>query len=404
MINRLLNPWRLRVYPWAALGTLTVCFLLILVASPDLITPQGVPLGGDYLVFYGVGSLVGAGNYASVFEVSAVNQAQKDALNKPDLNHFHAWVYPPYTALPLALLARLPYLPSFLLFTALMAVCSWYAVALIGRISPFIAHNRGPVFAATLSFYPLFRAVAGGQNTALSLLLICGATAMAVQRRDGLAGVCLGLLMFKPHFALPLIGLALLARRGKIVAVSISVAVACGLAAVPFFGWEWPRRWLISVVRYRQLEGDVNGPNLVSLLGVSEQLLGSGNTLAWAAAALTGIPLILWLCWLFWSKVARDQLVAESWAVAAAALVLLSPHSQFYELGLLALPMMLLAARQSWNAAGAILLIWLAAWTHALFHRPLVQPLFFLAVLGFFASLKLLRAPGTPTALPVAAD
>jgi len=94
MIQRVLNPWRLRVYPWAALGTLTICFLVIVLTSKDLITPQGVPLGGDYPVFYGVGSLVLAGDYSSVFDVSAVNQAQADALDKPDLNHFHAWVRP----------------------------------------------------------------------------------------------------------------------------------------------------------------------------------------------------------------------------------------------------------------------------------------------------------------------
>jgi hypothetical protein len=401
MIQRLFNPWRLRVYPWAALGTLTICFFVIVVTSQDLITPQGVPLGGDYPVFYGVGSLVLAGDYSSVFEISAVNQAQADALDKPDLNHFHAWVYPPYAALPLAALAWLPYLPSFLLFTALMALCTWGAVVMVGRISPFIARHRGPVFALTLSFYPLMRAVTGGQNTALSLLLICGAMAMFVQRRDSAAGVFLGLLLFKPHFGLPLIGLSLLARRWKVVAISSCVAAGYFLASVPLFGWDWPRSWLASIVRYRELEGNVNGPNLVSLLGVAEQLLGPGSAMALAVAAVAAIPIVVFLCWLFWSKVSRQQKVAESWAVATAGIILLSPHSQFYELGLLALPMMLLAARQKMDAAAVILFVWTAGWSHVLFDKPLVQPLFFLAILGFCVSLKLLRSPDEPAVMQV---
>jgi hypothetical protein len=392
MIHRLLNPWRLRVYPWAALGTLTVCFIFIVLTSRDLITRQGVPLGGDYPVFYGVGSLVLAGDYLSVFDSSAVNQSQASALGKPDLNHFHAWVYPPYAALPLAALAWLAYLPSFLLFTAMMAFCTWGAVVMVGRISPLIASHRGPVFALTLSFYPLLRAVTGGQNTALSLLLICGTTAMFVQRRDTAAGLFLGLLMFKPHFGLPLIGLSLLARRWTVVMVSTCVTAVYFLVAIPFFGGDWPRLWLTSVLRYRDLEGNVNGPNLISLLGVAEQLWGAGNVTALAVAAVTSLPIVVFLCWLFWSKVSRNQLVAESWAVATAGIILLSPHSQFYELGLLALPIMLLADRQKIDAAGVILLIWIASLSHALFERPLVQPLFFLAILGFFVSLKLLRS------------
>ena len=399
MIQRVLNPWRLRVYPWAALGTLTICFLVIVLTSKDLITPQGVPLGGDYPVFYGVGSLVLAGDYSSVFDVSAVNQAQADALDKPDLNHFHAWVYPPYAALPLALLAWMPYLPSFLLFTALMALCTWGAVVMVGRISPFIASQRGPVFALTLSFYPLLRAVTGGQNTALSLLLICGAMAMFVQRRDSAAGVFLGLLMFKPHIGLPLIGLSLLARRWKVVAISSCVAAGYFLVAVPFFGWEWHRLWLASIMRYRELEGNVNGPNLISLLGVAEQLLGPGNVMAFAVTAVAGIPIVIVLCWLFWSKVSRNQRVVESWGVATAGIILLSPHSQFYEVGLLALPMMLLAARQKMDAAAVILFVWVAGWCHVLFDKPLVQPLFFLAVVGFFISLRLVRPSNGPAVM-----
>lgn len=391
MIDRILNPWRLRVYPWAALATVTLSFVFVLFASKDLVTPQGVPLGGDYPVFYGVGSLILDGRYTDVFEVSEVNAAQARALGKPELERYHAWVYPPYVALLLAPLALPPYVPSFLIHTGLMAIAVWVAVGFVGTADPWVARHRGPIFAMILSFYPLLRAVTGGQNTAVSLLLICGLAATLARGRNVAAGVFLGLLMFKPHFAVPFIGLIIIARRWTTAGIAMLITVLYCVAAMPFFGADWVQSWLMSIASYREMEGNVNGHNLISFLGVAEQLWGPGKPLAWMAAALPCLAVIGFLCYLFWSKVRRGELVLESCAVAAAAVILISPHSQFYELGLVALPLILLVSRQKMDAAPVVIVIWVAAWIHALLDEPLVQPLFFLALVSFAASLRLIR-------------
>lgn len=69
------------------------------------------------------------------------------------------------------------------------------------------------IFTAELFYYPLFRAVTGGVNTPVSLLLIALRWRMAKENRDFLAKVFLGLLLFKPQYAVPLIGLFFLAKR-----------------------------------------------------------------------------------------------------------------------------------------------------------------------------------------------
>jgi hypothetical protein len=395
MITRWLTPKRLQIYAGAALATVTLAFVVTVVQSKDLITRQGVPLGGDYPVFYGVGSLVVSGQPESVFNVSAVNRAQAKAVGRSQLEEYHAWVYPPYVALPLAPLAMLPYLPSLLVHTALMILAVWGAVCLVGRVAPTVARYRGTAFALTVSFYPMLRAVTGGQNSALSLLLLSGAMAMLVAGRQVVAGLFLGALMFKPHFAIPMIGLVLLARRWRAAAVSGLVAGVYGIAAGLAFGWNWPASWFASVTRYRELEGTVNGPNLISFLGVAEHWIGPGHPLALAVGLAPTLLIIGFLCVLFYRNSGGGVQLAANWAVATAGLILISPHTQFYELGLLALPAMLLADRRPRLAAPVWLIVWILAWSHSLWPDPPVQPLFLLAIGSFFAVCQLVRPAKT---------
>ena len=158
---RWLTPWRLNVYPRAALAAMVLAFIGLVFLSQDLTTPRGVPLGGDYPVFYGVASLVVSGDYSAVFDVEAVNASQAAALGEPSLKAYHVWVYPPYVALLLAPLSLVPYLLSYILFTILMTTAIWVGVCWLGRVSPWIAENRFTVFAAIASFYPMLRAATG---------------------------------------------------------------------------------------------------------------------------------------------------------------------------------------------------------------------------------------------------
>ena len=385
--SRWLTPWRLNVYPRAMFVAMVLAFVGLLLLSEDLITPAGVPLGGDYPVFYGVSSLMIDGEFDAVFDVAAVNQSQADALGKPGLDKFHAWVYPPYVALLIAPLSLVGYVPSFILFTLLMTLAIWQGVTWLGRLSPWIAENRLTIFAAVASFYPLLRAATGGQNTPLTFMLLCGSLAMLVQGRQWAAGILLGLLMAKPHFALPFIVLALFARQWKTTLASASVTAVYYVAGAVFFGWDWPLAWLDVLANYRELEGNVNGRSLVSLLGVSEQLFGTGQPLALAVGIGSSLGLFTFLCIRF-SKVAGPAQLSSMWGVATVGVILTSPHSQFYEVGLLALPAVLLADRFRMTTAGPLIALWSICWIHS-FGEPLIQPLFFVTVAMFFYSLKL---------------
>jgi len=392
MLEKWLTPRRLWVYPRAALCAAVIGFVGTIVLSRGLTTRQGEPLGGDYPVFYAVASLVRDGRSGDVFDVAAVQQAQADALGKDQLSGYHAWVYPPYTALLLVPLSLLPYLPSYVVFSLLMAAAVWAGVRLLGQVVPGIDAHRGTVFAAAVTFYPMLRAVCGGQNTALTFLLLCGSLVMLLRQRGVAGGIFLGLLMCKPHFGLPMIAYALLAGQRTAVLVSLGVTSLLAALATAVFGFSWPGQWLATVARYRELEGTINGPNLVSLVGVSERLLGPGLG-SLVVAAVPSLLLVVWLCVRTWQADGARRDLAGSWAVATAVLILVAPHAQFYEVGLLALPGMLLADRRRMAAAPALLVLYLAGWSHAVLVEPWFQPLFLVALGGLAAALPLLRTP-----------
>ena len=388
-----LTPERLKVYPRAFLVSLLLAFVAMVATTKDLITAQGVPLGGDFKVFYAVGSLVSSGEADALFDLAAISDAQQQAIGHDSLEVFHPWPYPPYVAVLLAPLALLPYLPAYLVFTGLMGTALWFAVTFLGQIRPWIAEHRGSVFCIAISSYPLLKSVPGGQNTSLTLMLICGALAMTVGRREIGAGLLIGLLLFKPHFAAPLMAMLAISRRWTALATSAAVGIVYGLLAVLVFGWDWPGRWLESLAAYRAVEAGANGPTLVSFLGVCEYWLGAAQPAAFWLAVFPSLAVIGLVCALFWRARGDQEKTIAAWGVGAAALILVSPHTQFYDVGLLCLPLALLADRDRLATEPLLLLLWGGGWSSALFDEPIIQPMFLVAVAGFVYSLRLWRVP-----------
>jgi hypothetical protein len=226
---------------------------------------------------------------------------------------------------------------------------------------------------------------AGGQNTAITLLLYAAIGAALGRARDRDAGLLLGALAYKPHFALLTAFLVVLLRRWKALAWSVPVCVAWYAIGAAVSGPAWPERWWESVARYRELEADTNGPLLVSFLGVCERIFGAGSMAALAIGAAASLVVLA-------VAAARSRTHAPPvlWAIGAAAIVLASPHTQFYDLGLLAVVGAVAVDRLGRRAAGPVLALWLLAWVHALFRDPVVQPTF---LVGLGALALALRIP-----------
>ena len=134
----------------------------------------------------------------------------------------------------------------------------------------------------------MFRGIGAGQNTALTLLLLVGAWRASLAGRDGLAGVLLGLLLFKPQFALLAIAAWAVARRWRAVAAFAATAAATWAVTAAFAGAGWVSDWLDDLDAYRGTE-DVNADNHVSLSEAADALVGV-PAVGWVARGGGGVP------------------------------------------------------------------------------------------------------------------
>ena len=312
--------------------------------------------GGDWRVFVSAGTLAGTA-----------------ALLHPPQD-WQAFFYLPGAAWPLVAAARVPPAISFMLNAAAMLGCAMAAAVLASR-------TYGLATRTAIALYALFPPVVYaaaiiGQNAPFGLLLAQAAVAGLAARSVALTALPIGMLLYKPTYALPLV--ALLVVRG--LRRELSVVAACAalwyLASVAAAGgdWSWPAAWLRVLTRFAAGDLAVNGAFAV---GIPAVLLRNGV----APSA------VLALCILVAAASAGALRIAKPAEAASAASLVglaLSPHAWAYDAAL-ALPMIAFTAARLGDPAR----------TRFLFALALVTPLFLLAPQIGFDPLAPAAAAGT---------
>jgi len=343
---------RLRRLLVAALAGIAIGFAVLLTTSQGLRTIRGGRIGGDLPAFYGAGRIVRSGQTPQLYDAQTQEDAQRDLL--PGISGRVAFAYPPYVALAYVPLTWLPFKAAYAVHAIVMALCVLAALMVLRPVLPAVGAELVPLFAASLLFYPIFRAVLGGQNTPLSLLCAAGVAAALARRRDGLAGVCAGAWLFKPQYAVAVAAMLLVGhvdRRRFLVGFT---AVALGYYAVGWIlaGWDWPLWWLRHAREFTVADYAVDRGNGISLTEIAGEY--AMRPLGWAAAAATG-GFALWM-------VRRSRMhPVSATAVAALAAVLIAPHSLYYDGGLAALAL-IAAGSLDRSTFAMIAALWLLSW------------------------------------------
>jgi hypothetical protein len=352
-----LTPERLKLYPVAFLAALTVA-MAVTALTADGTASLGGRLGGDLPAFFGAGRLLLEGRAAELYDWSAQRDAQAGLHLPGEDGQFLAFAYPPFVAIPYALLVPLGFTAAWVIHSLIMAALLLLAVHVLRPVLPRLDRYPVAAYAGALALVPLFRAVTGGQNTAVTIALVALAWRAWHDRRYALAGVPLGLLLFKPQLGLPLIGLFLLRRRLAVLPTLAGTAAALWVAGALVAGTGWVGWWWAQATHFRGIDQSINAPNAVGLLGVAEALLGQGSPLALWLALPAVTALVLWLVVRWWRG--HDPLWRRM-AFTAPAVALVPPHAMHYDGGLAVLALWVIGDRLGRRALGVMALLYAAA-------------------------------------------
>jgi hypothetical protein len=306
-----------------------------------LLDGEGRPIANDFVNVWAAGRLVLDGNPAAAYDWTLHKAAEVGAVGH-DFPNYYGWHYPPPFLFVAAALATLPYLVAALVW--LVVTLAAYAATLGG-----ILGSRAGVLLA-LGFPAALWNVTAGQNGFLTATLI-GGTLGLLERHPALAGLCLGLLSYKPQFGL-LFPIVLIAdRRWLTIVVAALTVGALAMASWLAFGsasWEAFVHWMPITGRVVLGEGAADWSRLQSLFGLM-RAHGASEMLAWTVQTVSALAVVAGIVAL-WRSPASYEIKA---AALAAGALLATPYIYMYDLVVLAVAvafLLRLALRRGFSA------------------------------------------------------
>src|SRR4030042_4463355 len=192
--NNLLTPKRL-AYSWFAGGVLWFAWLLSCIFGPGNMDLAGHVVGTDYITIYASGLALRHAESANLYNFEYQSQLEQ-AIAGPELTTFNAFITPPFLAWLFVPFSVLPYAWSFVTWSLLSILFLWVSIKLLSTEKPIKA------FIYSLTWFPIFAAISFGENSLLSLFIICLTYWCWRKEKYLIAGLVSSLLLYKPQLIL----------------------------------------------------------------------------------------------------------------------------------------------------------------------------------------------------------
>jgi len=318
-------------------GQLAVLFLVLwAVAVVNAWTPtrylrSGHLKGTDFVHFYTLATLAARGEITEFDSHEVIGRLQADLVpESADL------VYPPLYGpqIPLALqpLARLTYGAALATWMGITGTTYIVLLLLVARRSTVVGRHMMTALLAGAAFPPFWQLVLHGQLSVLALAAVVGAWAALRRGAPGFAGLCLGLLAYKPSLFVPVLALLALSRSWWILATALTGGAAQLLATWPWVGAtgiiDYLRLLAALLVSPDQIAAK---PEQMHSLRAFWSLLIPWQIPALVAYGLTAMAIIA-VAARAWRRVSDPSL---RFAVLSLATVLAAPHLYVYDLVIL---------------------------------------------------------------------
>ena len=314
---------------------LNVCFVLAVINASFfpaayfghgwIFDDKGLGIPTDFVNVWSAGRLVLDGHPALAYDWNIQKQVQIAVLGQSYQGNF-AWHYPPPFLFVASTLAHFPYAVAFI---------SWAAASLV----PYLAVMRAIVgrpfgWLLAAAFPVVLTNTLVGQNGFLTASLI-GATLYLMSIRPVLAGICLGLLSYKPQYGL-LFPLVLIAASQWAVFFTAG-AVAVGMALLSWFAfgtesWQAFFHWMPMFSQAFLTEGRAPWGKMQSIFALA-RYFGGTEQLAWVFQWIMSGTVAVLLALMWRSRISYPLKAAA----LAAGTLLITPYLFLYDLMVLAI-------------------------------------------------------------------
>jgi len=288
---------RLTLYPRLLLGTVGLAFVIVIMAGDGSSTAGG-RVGGDFPAFYSAGTIVADGDIGDLYDPATQAAAQDQLLGNED--GFIMFPYAPHVAAAYSAFSGVPYRLAYVIHTLLMVSALVGALALLRPMIPLVDRWFSLVLGTAVGAYPIFVGVSGGQNTALTLLLLAAIWRFLHDDRQVLAGLAVAILLFRPQYAIPVLGLLFLGRYWRAVAGATAGSAVVWAINAALFGADWFTSWLHQIRPLLEADAKINAVNEIAPIGFGHAVLGTDSVVALLAGGAVSVAVGLTLAWIWW--------------------------------------------------------------------------------------------------------
>ena len=212
------------------------------IATPGLRDRNGNLKGTDFLHLYTLGSIAAAHRGTDLYDMNA--QAVLAAQRVPEAAGIrYLPLYPPQVSVFLAPLAHLSYGWALLFWWCGSAAVYGICCYCIWRACPNLRNYGGTVALLAVAFPAFFHLIAWGQTSAAALSCFTLMFFLLRDKREFLAGVVLGCLIFKPQLGLAAAIVFVSIGAWRTVLGAVLSAVAQLSVGVLYYGVEPLLRW-----------------------------------------------------------------------------------------------------------------------------------------------------------------
>jgi len=376
---------------WMALAAGVILCSISVALGLEGKTFLGRPLGGDFVQFYTVGTILNHDAPARIYDLALANSLQHATVNGMPQTQMLFFVHAPFIAPLFRPFALLPYAWAYVAWLGFSALVYVAGLTLLFRAVGLDSADRKTGFLLALSSTPfLFETWIGGQVSVVVFFIWVLLFWCLKKDRAALAGFVLAAALFKPTLvALPVLMLVV-GRRWRIVAGFVAGAIAMAALSVGAVGRDGCRAWFAALTT----EGNIvasqgaHPAKCVDLRAFCHLVFAHWPVLADIAAIALAAAALGWLGAAWWRLDPTVEPAAQAtlWAATLCFSLLVSPYAPIYD-SILVVCALALAATSCQALDGWPLLLYLVPWVTQSFAEFLHLQLLTLALAAFALGL-----------------